>query len=150
MTIVATWRQSTFTQIGTITMGRFSNIERVRYARFRNPGDTVAGTVVSIDEVTMPDIVDGKIVGPKFDVNGTVQTQTDIRLDVDGQITTVHARTMVGLAIQDALDKIGADDLEVGDHLSLTYVTDEDSSEDIPAKVYEAVVTKSKPGKSRA
>lgn len=131
-------------------MGRFSNIERVRYARFRNPGDTVTGVVASIEEVTMPDIVDGKIVGPKFDVNGTVQTQTDIRLDVDGEITTVHARTMVGLAIQEALVKIGADDLEVGDTLTLTYVTDEDASEDIPAKIYEAVVSKPKPGKSRA
>lgn len=135
---------STPNRLAKHTMGRFDNIERVRYARFRKPGDTVAGVVTSIEEVTLPDIVDGRIVGPRFNVDGTVLTQTDIRLDVDGEITVLHARTMVGLAIQEALVKAKADDLYVGDHLSITYVTDEDANEDITAKVYEAVV---KPGK---
>lgn len=126
--------------------GRFSGIERVRYARFRRPGETVAGTVLEITEVPVPDIVDGRVVGPRFDANGTIVTQTDIKLDVDGNATVVHARTMVGLAIGEALEQANVADLSVGDHLTLTYVTDEDSDEEIPAKLYEAkVVPAAKP-----
>lgn len=141
MLCIAQTGKSTINTDWLNTMGHFDNIERKRYARFRAPGDTFEGKVVSIDEVTLPDIQEGRIVGPRFDVDGNVLTQTDIKLDIDGDIVIVHARTMVGLAIQEALALIGADDLHVGDHLSLTYVTDEDANEAIPAKLYDAVVT---------
>lgn len=121
--------------------------KRVNYARFSALGDTVAGTVVAIDETTVPDIVGGRVVGPKLDVKtGHPQTQVDISVQGEGDAypTVIHARTMVSSALAEELDRIKAADLHVGDHLTLTYVSDEEDGSDFPAKVYKASI---KPGK---
>jgi len=121
--------------------------KRVNYARFNAIGDTLTGIVVAIEETTVPDIIDGRVVGPKIDVKtGHPQTQIDIAVQNEGDAypTVVHARTMVSAALAAELDRIKASDLHVGDHLTLTYVSDEEDGSDYPAKVYKADI---KPGK---
>lgn len=123
-------------------MGRFSQTKRVRTARFPTPGKFVAGIVESIDNAPVPDFVDGRIAGPKFGADGLVVTQLDVTvITSEDEVTVLHTGTGIAIAIAQELEKIGADDLEVGDLLTVTYVGDEDS-DSIPTKVYEAEIVK--------
>ena len=127
-------------------MGRFTNTTRVNTARFRLPGASVAGVVTKIEDVAAPEFVDGRIVGPKFNADGSIVKQTDVTiLTEDDTETVIHTGVGIAIAIGQALAKLGDDvDLAVGDTLSVTYVSDEDTDGDFDTKVYEAVVTKSK------
>ena len=129
-------------------MGRFNRTTRLRTARFPAPGSDIAGIVQSITDVPVPEFVDGRIVGPKFDVSGLVVTQADVTvLSEAGEETVIHTGTGIAIAIAQALEKIKSDDLEVGDILIVTYVGDEDADEGIPTKVYEASIVKPKSSK---
>lgn len=126
-------------------MGRFNRTSRLRTARFPMPGSFVAGVVENITDVPVPEFVDGRIVGPKFDVSGLVVTQADVTvLNEAGEETVIHTGVGIAVAIGQALAKIEAPDLEVGDLLTVTYVGDEDADEGIPTKVYEAEIVKPK------
>lgn len=125
-------------------MGRFSETSRTRQARFPQIGASVSGTVVDITDSAIPEFVDGRIVGPKFDVNGTMVTQTDVTVENDKGKSVIHTRGGVAVAIALALEKLGADDLAVGDQLSVTYESDDETDGDFAEKVYSAVVTKPK------
>lgn len=132
-------------------MGRFTNTSRTETARFRLPGASITGVVSKIVDAPVPEFVDGRIVGPKFDAHGKVVEQADVTLIVeDGTETVLHTRGESGgvaIAIAQALQAIGADDLAVDDTLTVTYVADEDTDGDFATKVYEAKVVKPKSGK---
>lgn len=103
-------------------------------ARFTKLGTTVEGTVLSIESVPVPEFKNGRVVGPKMDVNGPVM-QLDVTLDANGTPTVLHTRG----GIQTAIAKSNGGELNVGDFLSVRYVADEVISDEIdPAKVYEA------------
>lgn len=129
-------------------MARFDQTTRKRTARFPSPGSSVSGTVVSLTDAAVPDFQDGRIVGPKFDVNGTVEMQTDLLIRTDDEREyVVHTFGGIAVAIGQAL---GGGDLNVGDHVTITYAADEEPEEgdNFPTKVYEAVVVKPKSAKS--
>lgn len=127
-------------------MGMFSTPLRRPSARFGNKGDTVTGIVTELRVAPVPDFDDnGRIVGPKFDIEGNPVNQIDvgIRLD-DGNEVILHTRGEVFAAIQSALNAAKKDDLNVGDRLSVTYTGDgEPAAEGLnPPKLYEASVSK--------
>lgn len=129
-------------------MARFAQTARTVPARFESIGTVVDGEVLSITDVPVPEFVNGRVVGPKRDVSGEVIMQADVVLDVNGVQTLVHTRGGVEFAIARELQKIGADDLRVGDYLSITYTDTEDMGESLdPAKVYEVKIV---PGGKRA
>ena len=133
-------------------MGRFNRTTRLRTARFPSPGATIAGTVLSIADTPVPEFEAGRIVGPKFEADGTLIMQADVNVQTeDGEEFVIHTGTGISVAIGQALAKIGADDLHVGDSLSVTYVRDEDEGDAgiNPTKLYEAVVSKPKTGKQK-
>jgi hypothetical protein len=128
---------------------RFNRTTRLKTARFNTIGSSVSGTVLSVVDAPVPEFENGRIVGPKFDLNGTVVTQPDITIETDKGETLLHAGPGVEVAIAAALVKIKADDLEPGDTLTVTYASDEEPEEgdEFVTKVYEAVVVKGKPRK---
>jgi hypothetical protein len=129
-------------------MGRFSRTTRLRTARFPSVGTTIEGVVTSIVDVAVPDFVDGRIVGPKFDVSGTVQMQADVTvIDTDGEETVIHTGTGIAIAIAAALKAAKATDLHPGDTLTVSYVADEDAEDGFATKVYDAVVVPAKSAK---
>jgi len=130
------------------TMGRFSETSRTRQARFPRIGANVTGVVVDITDSAIPEFVDGRIVGPKFDVNGTMVTQTDVTVENENGKSIIHTRGGVAVAIALALVEAKSDDLAVGDTLSVTYESDEETDGDFAEKVYSATVTKPKSAKS--
>lgn len=123
-------------------MGRFNRTTRLRTARFPQPGATVHGVVTEIVDTPVPEFDgNGRIVGPKFDVNGVVAMQADVTVvDEAGEETVIHTGTGIAIAIALALKTAKATDLHVGDTLTVTYNTDEDADEGIPTKVYGAKV----------
>lgn len=130
-------------------MARFNRTTRLRTARFSTIGQSVTGTVISVIDASAPEFEGSRIVGPKFDINGTLVTQPDITLKMeDGSETLIHAGVGIEIAIAQALQTIGADDLHEGDTLTVTYTADEDTDSDFPVKVYTAVVA-AKPAKSK-
>lgn len=131
---------------------RFNRTTRLRTARFPIPGAFAAGLVSSITDVPVPEFdVNNKITGPKFDVSGLVVTQPDILvLGENGEETVIHANAGISVAIAQQLEKIGSDDLEEGDLLTVIYVGDEDADDGIPTKVYEAEIVKPKPAAKAA
>lgn len=128
------------------TMSRFNRTTRLRTARFPSVGASIVGTVLSINDVAVPEFDGhGKVIGPKFDVNGTMLLQPDIVVETpDGEETVIHAGTGIQVAIGAALQSHQIRDLLVGDHLSVTYIADEDADELTPTKVYSAEVTRPK------
>lgn len=124
-------------------MGRFSETTRTRQARFPRVGAIVSGKVIEITEAAIPEFVDGRIVGPKFDATtGAMVTQTDVLVETDNGKSLIHTRGGIAVAIAQALVSIKADDLEVGDQLSVTFEAEEETDGDFSEKVYSATVTK--------
>ena len=127
-------------------MARFNRTTRLRTARFPSVGASVSGTVTSITDAAVPEFGDnGKIIGPKFDVTGTMLTQPDIIVETpDGEETVIHAGVGVQVAIGAAVQGETIRDLLVGDFLTVTYIADEDADELTPAKVYQAEIARPK------
>lgn len=122
-------------------MSRFSETTRTRQARFPRIGATVSGTVVDITDSAIPEFIEGRIVGPKFDpTTGRMVTQADVIVENDKGKAIIHTRGGVAVAIAVALQEIGADDLNVGDTLSVTYESDDETDGDFDEKVYSATV----------
>jgi hypothetical protein len=136
-------------------MGRFNQTVRTKTARFAKLGASVSGTVQAVVDLPAPEFNDeGRVIGPKFDVNGTIVEQPDITIETDdGEQYVIHAGIGVQVAIGAALEEIGAADLVPGDHLTVTWEHSEanDDSEDgreiNPTKVYSAVVIPAKSAK---
>lgn len=119
-------------------MGKFSNA--FPSAKFPTKGTKVTGKVSQISESPVPEFNNaGRIVSNTGNV-----MQVDVVL-VNGIDTVVlHTAGAIYFAIGAALRKIGADDLEVGDTLTVEYTGDgEPTAEGYnPPKEYTATVVK--------
>ena len=133
-------------------MGRFNQTVRIKTARFSKLGTSISGIVQSINDLPAPEFNDeGRVIGPKFDVNGTVIEQPDILITTDeGEQFIIHAGVGIQVAIGAALEESGHADLVPGDTLTVTWDHSEanedaeDGREINPTKVYTAVVTPAK------
>ena len=107
-------------------MGRFDNAIRLPSAKFPEIGTVVSGVVVELGESTVPDFdAKGRPSGVKYEEDGTTPlTQVDVTLEADGVKTVLHTDGGVFWAIGRALAEIGAEDLEVGDTLTIEYTAD--------------------------
>lgn len=126
-------------------MARFTNTQRKRTARFPRPGVSFTGRVVEIEDVAVPEFDNGRIVGPKFDMDGTMVMQADVTIeDNSGSLVLIHTRGGIEVAIAQAVKAAKKSDLRVGDTLTVAYVEDEEEPEDsdsnYPTKVYAAEV----------
>lgn len=107
-------------------MGHFTDAIRLPSVKFPTIGTAVTGTVVEIGTSTVPDFDDrGRPSGIKFDDDGKPLEQVDVTLDVEGVKTVLHTDGAIFWAIGRALAEVpGAEDLEVGDVLTVTYTGD--------------------------
>jgi hypothetical protein len=107
-------------------MGHFTEAIRLPSAKFPTIGSTVEGTVVEIGTSTVPDFDDrGRPSGVKFADDGeTPLQQVDVTIDNDGTKSVLHTDGAIFYAIGRALAEIGAEDLETGDTLTVTYTGD--------------------------
>jgi hypothetical protein len=109
-------------------------------------GTEVKGTVTEIGTSSVPDFDDrGRPAGVKFEEDGvTPKSQVDVTLDDNGQQIVLHTDGAIFYAIGRALAVIGAEDLDVGDHLTVTYTGDGEATakgRNAP-KQYTAVITR--------
>ncbi len=117
-------------------MTKFNRTERIVPAVFKTIGTIVEGTVLSIEEVPVPEFKNGRVSGSKKGLDGKTVTQLDVTLDVDGTPTLVHTRGGIANAIADA-----GGELNVGDYLALKFTGTEDMGPDLdPAKVFTASI----------
>lgn len=128
-------------------MGRFTDAIRLPSAKFPEIGTVVEGKVVELGESTVPDFDDkGRPSGVKFEEDGTTPLkQVDVTLEaVGGSKTVLHTDGAIFWAIGRGLAEIGAEDLEVGDTLTVTYTGDGEATakgRNAP-KQYTAVIVK--------
>lgn len=127
-------------------MGNFTEAIRLPSARFPEIGAHVSGVVTEIGHSPVPEFNDqGRVAGTKFDDDGEVLMQVDVALNTDDGLVTLHTNGAIFFAIGRALAEIGAEDLEVGDVLSVEYTGDGVPSakgRNAP-KQYKAIVSKS-------
>lgn len=127
-------------------MGHFTDAIRLPSAKFPEIGTVVEGVVAEIGTSTVPDFDDrGRPNGVKFEDDGTTpKTQVDVTLDRDGVKVVLHTDGAIFYSIGRALAEIGAEDLEPGDTLTVTYTGDGEPTakgRNAP-KQYSAVVKK--------
>ena len=127
-------------------MGHFTDAIRLPSAKFPTIGTVVTGTVVEIGTSTVPDFDDrGRPNGVKFEDDGTTpKSQVDVTLDHEGAKSVLHTDGAIFYSIGRALAEIGAEDLEPGDTLTVTYTGDGEATakgRNAP-KQYSAVIVK--------
>lgn len=106
-------------------MGNFDNAIRLPSAKFPDVGTLVSGIVVEVSHGTVPTFDDkGRINGTKLDADGAELQQVECTLDTDSGKVILHTDGAIFYAIGRALAEIGAEDLEVGDSLTVTYTGD--------------------------
>lgn len=106
-------------------MGHFTDAIRLPSAKFPEVGASVSGVVRELGISDVPEF-DGKgrITGSKTDENGNVITQVDVTLETSGGQLVLHTGGAIFYAIGRALAEVGAEDLEPGDTLTVTYTGD--------------------------
>jgi hypothetical protein len=128
-------------------MGHFTDAIRLPSAKFPEIGTVVEGVVAEIGTSTVPDFDDrGRPSGIKYEEDGTTPlSQVDVTLDQgDGKKVVLHTDGAIFFAIGRALAEIGAEDLDGGDTLTVTYTGDGEATakgRNAP-KQYSAVVKK--------
>lgn len=125
-------------------MGAFTEAIRLPSAKFPTIGTVVTGTVEEITQAPVPEFgKDGKVTGDKIGEDGKPVMQVDVVL-VDGlEKAVLHTGGSIFYAIGRALANIGADDLELGDTLTVEYTADGEATKGRNApKQYTATVTK--------
>lgn len=125
-------------------MASFKDAVRLPSAKFPTIGDTVSGVVLSIEDADVPHFnKDGRIEGVETNEDGTTKQQIDVLLETPAGKVTLHTGGGIMFAIGRALGEIGAEDLDAGDTLSVSYDADGPKKAGRnPAKQYSAVVTK--------
>jgi hypothetical protein len=131
-------------------MSSFSRRRGPVSAKFPTVGTTVSGVVTQINnQGVVPEFVEGRPAGPRFNADGSLFTQVDITVkDADGKESVLHTGGAMFDAIDDALVEAGIDDLVTGHNLSVTYSGDGQASDtdggQYPPKQYTAIVTPAK------
>lgn len=94
-------------------------------AKFPTVGTKVSGVVLSIEESPVPEFDSrGRITGNKKDDDGNTLMQTDVTLSTDAGKIVLHTGGAIVYAIGRALGEIGADNLYIGDRLTVEYTGD--------------------------
>lgn len=136
-------------------MPGFANAVRLPSAKFPEIGASVAGVVSIIAESAVPvfDQKTGRIKQGEIavDENNDPVYQQDVtlaRTDAEGNsipgAVVLHTGGNIFYAIGRALAEIGAEDLDLGDHLTVTYTGDGEATKGRTApKQYTAIVVKS-------
>jgi len=131
-------------------MGIFTDAIRLPSAKFAEIGAQVSGVVTEIGHSPVPEFNDkGRVDGVKYDDDGEVLMQVDVALNGDDGLLTLHTHGAIFYAIGRALAEIGAEDLEVGDVLSVAYTGDGEPTakgRNAP-KQYKADISKAGAGK---
>lgn len=116
------------TDTTTAPRSRFADAIRLPSVTFPNKGDSVTGTVIEIGEGTIPTFDDrGRIVQGVVEKNedGTDRLQVEVTLDTaENGRRVLHTDGAIFYAIGRGLAEIGADDLNVGDILTVEYTGD--------------------------
>ena len=128
-------------------MGNFTDAIRLPSAKFPTVGTKVTGTVDSIGNGTVPTFDDkGRVNGILVDeATGEAATQVEVTLlQADGTKIMLHTNGAIFYAIGRNLAEIGAEDLEVGDQLSVEYTGDGEATAKgrTAPKQYSATITK--------
>lgn len=126
-------------------MGNFTNAIRLPSAKFPTVGTEVGGIVVSQELADVPKFDSkGRIDGVATNEDGSVIEQVDVTLTTHLGKVVLHTGGAIYYAIGRALAEIGADDLEDGDALTVTYTGDGEPTakgRNAP-KQYSAVIVK--------
>lgn len=127
-------------------MGHFTDAIRLPSAKFPEIGTVVQGVVVEIGASDVPDFDDrGRPNGVKYEDDGTTpRSQVDVTFEAEGVKSVLHTDGAIFYSIGRALAEIGAEDLEVGDFLVVTYTGDGEPTakgRNAP-KQYTATITK--------
>lgn len=111
-------------------MAGFKNAVRLPSAKFNEVGDTVEGIVIGIEEVPVPAFnAKGRPTGANAtDEEGNPIMQNDVTVETAGGKVVIHCKPAITYAIGRSLGEIGAEDLDEGDSLSVTYTGDGESS----------------------
>lgn len=106
-------------------MGNFDDAIRLPSAKFPDIGTAVSGTVVEIGKGTVPTFDDkGRVNGTVKLEDGSDKEQVEVTLDTSDGKLVLHTDGAIFYAIGRALAEIGAEDLNVGATLTITYTGD--------------------------
>lgn len=127
---------------------RFNRTTRLRYAKFNGLGDVIEGAVIFVEDETVADFNEaGKVIGPKFDLNGELVKRPAITVRADnGDEFLVRAGAELAATIGAALATAGLDDLTRGDRIRVEFVgTEPSENEQFDVKLYEVQITRPEP-----
>lgn len=109
-------------------MGNFDNAIRLPSAKFPDVGSAVSGSVVEVGHGLVPTFDDkGRIVPDVYKIDPITKEnveQVEVTLDTENGKLVLHTDGAIFYAIGRALAEIGAEDVEVGDTLTVTYTGD--------------------------
>lgn len=148
-------------------MGAFNKGRQARTVKLRKRGDSITGVVAGVDvDFAMTFTADGRPDGVRYDANNNPVKTTTVILaipDEKGDPTAEQVKLRIGdviftdrgrpngmgttsglaVAISDAVEAAGLDDLPVGSTLTVVYADDDDedaTDERSAQKVYDATV----------
>ena len=109
-----------------MTESKFAGAIRLPSAKFPKIGDSVTGVVVDVQTADVPHFnAKGLIEGTEMDEAGNPVTQLDVTIQQNGAGKVVlHTGGSIFYAIGRALAEAGAEDVNAGDTLTVTYVGD--------------------------
>jgi len=105
---------------------KFAAAIRLPSAKFPEIGASVSGVVVEVTEAEVPHFnAKGQIEGIERDEDGTPVMQLDVTIQQAGAGKIVlHTGGSIFYAIGRALAEVGAEDVDAGDTLTVTYTGD--------------------------
>ena len=106
-------------------MGKFTNAIRLPSAKFPTVDTSYSGVVFDLADADVPAFnKQGIIEGVMMDDDGNVVQQVDVTLETASGKVILHTGGAVYYAIGRALAEVGAEDLVVGDTLTVMYTGD--------------------------
>lgn len=108
-----------------MTESKWASAIRLPSAKFPTVGDEVSGTVLEVIDAEVPHFDDkGRIDGVEHNEDGSVKMQLDVVLQSGDSKLVLHTGGAIFYAIGRALAEVGAEDVEAGDQLTVTYTGD--------------------------
>lgn len=130
---------------------RFNRTTRLRYARFDLVGYSLAGEVIDVNDETVADFDDnGKVIGPKFDLNGELVKKPSITIRTDaGEEYKIRAGAELSASVGAELARLEISDLGLGDRIKITHTGTEPSENgEFEVKLYAVEIERPKAAKA--